>query len=926
MRITAITRATLLASAMLIQAGVSIAASGDLWPADTRRNQTSWCYGNEWNMLRFGFYSDKGRPSNCNGKFKFDMPLPATEDAVLEVDLPAEVEFLGVYQRGADKVSSDVPVRRVTQDGRERMILSIALDKKHLNTYMEKYHQEVHLWFKPPAELKDRVSWSLTLNGKTLAQSTLHLITAGVLKDGAKLPARFGFYPYGNTRMLPNDDFARMSDFYRRFGMTGVVEHWTYGLGGEPTFREVLKANRNSGVKNIANIGEFCNQFSQNLASAFKKSAGAMGLVEAMNTACNGIEGEDAKRRWQAAAEWFDMVIYDWEPDGPGAWPGYDDSVTAAAFAREIGLDKVTPEELAGKHRKAYERFRMKQTARPLYSLKKLIDSVKPMPMFIEQGDGLGRSIEYDVYGGDFDFVRPMIYKPRPLTYARDLVNTLRSTTVEHRKFVPDTTVGWPETASHRESPEEMLLDTVITAAAGCGGLAHWPELYRTDAVLFGVHDGLTRIALVEDFYFDGKPAENVTVAGAPYHQEKIDLGSKTIDLQGPNWPAVLFTFAHELNDECLITVLNYHEAEDAFVNVGSPAFAGMYLVDPVNKEYYTCDADGEAMVSVCKQSPVMLIATSRAVRIEGCKAVDAQKVKADFEAARKKYLSSNRRGSAKLGAVGDISIAYELVSFGGDEQVCLAVSNPLQSVKLNPSGGRIFDWIVNGVERFVSQESYSSGGWGMDMLWLPEHARWSGDETETMELVSCENDGRRATVVYEHELKRSIPGLVLRKEYVIPADEAAVHIAVTLRNERPGEARVSYWQHNSLATAVAAFAAPNAAAYDKQQTSVFTAEGLDDDLRRLVVEPSRIVSTTGAEYSEVFTGPNASVTFRLPDDFMAIYRWCDAGKGRRSTEWMSKPVTILPAESHTWRVSMKVVAGTAKAGPVTSSCESSAI
>lgn len=907
MRITAITRTVLLTSVMLLQAGVSLAASGDLWPADTRRNQTSWCYGNEWNMLRFGFYSDKGRPSNCNGKFKFDIPLPATEDAILEVDLPGEVEFLGVIQRGDNKVSTDVPIRRVTQEGKERMIISVAIDKKHLNLYMGQYYLTVKLWFKPPAQLKDRLSWSLTYNGKTLARSTLYLVTAGVLTEGAKLPERFGFYPYGNTGTFPNNDFARMSDFYRRFGMTGVVEHWTRGLAkddnqGPP----VLVANRLAGIKNVANIGEFCNQFSKNLATASKKSVGSMGLVEAMNIACKGIEGEGAERRWRAAAEWFDIVNYNWEPKGPRFWPGYDDSVTAAAFAEKMGLDKVTPNDLAGRHRNAYERFRMKLTAKPLYSLKKLIETVKPMPIFIEQGDGLGRGVEYDVYARDFDFVRPMIYKPRAITYARDLMNTLRSTTVEHKKFMPDITVGWPEVGSFRETPAEMLLDTIITAAAGCGGLAHWPELYRTDAVMFGVHDGLTRIALVEDFYFDGKIAQNVTIAGAPYHQERIDVGGRTIDLQGPNWPAVLFTFAHELNGECLITVLNYHEDEDAFVNVSSPRFAGMYLVDPVNKKYYTCDADGSAMVLVEKQLPVMLIATSSASRIEGCDAVDAARIKIGFEAAQRKHLSSNPQGSAKLGEVGNIKIAYELVNFGGEEHVCVAISNPLQSVKLNPSGGRIFDWVVNGMEHFVSKESYSTDGWGMDLLWMPQHARWSGDETEPMELVLCDNDGRHARIVYEHELSRSMPGLILRKEYAIPADKAAVHVAVTLRNERQGEATVSYWQHNSLATAAATFAAPNFLTYDKQQTSVFVAEDLGDDLQRYVVEPGRIISATGADYSEVFSAESASMTFRLPDDFMAIYRWCDAGRGRRSTEWMSKPVTIQPAQSHTWRFSMK--------------------
>ena len=85
-----------------------LAGGVELWPGDRRNNKTQFCYGNDWNMLRFAFYSDNpGMKELSNAVYNYETPKPFTEDTVLEVTLPADVEFLGVFLDSLDRISKD---------------------------------------------------------------------------------------------------------------------------------------------------------------------------------------------------------------------------------------------------------------------------------------------------------------------------------------------------------------------------------------------------------------------------------------------------------------------------------------------------------------------------------------------------------------------------------------------------------------------------------------------------------------------------------------------------------------------------------------------------------------------------------------------------------------------------------------------------
>lgn len=893
-----------------------LAASVELWPSDRRRNNTQYCYGNDWNMLRFGLYSDIGKGSNSNGKYKIELPKTLTEETILEVTLPREVEFLGVYCRGDNRVSKEYKTQRLSEGGKEYTRITIPLDNERLSTFMAAWDcfHEIHVWYKPPEHLDDMLRWKLTYGGNELASSAVRLRTAGVVQKGRKFPKHFGFYPYSYFRLVPEDNYDIVAEFYKRFGVAGIVERWDLTLPeSDGRYRNMFEVNRRNGVKNIANIDSFCEKYGQSRACAYSGAIkNTSGLVEAMDIACAGIESNEAKKAWEIASPYFDMVLYDWEPAGPNTWPGYDEPATIACFAKVRGIaEPLTPELVETKYRKEYARFRMEQTARPLYSLKKTIDAVKPLPMFIEQGAGLNANIDYDVYGNDFEYVRPMIYMTTPLAYARDMVEMLKSTSVPAKKFAPNTTIGWPASVPHRESPEEFLLDTIVTAAAGCGSVAHWPELYRTDAALFGIHEGLARVALVEDFYFDGKPVDTISITGIPYREQKIDLGDKTIELYAPDWRPVLLGFAHQLQDEYLLTILNYHKEEDAFIKVNSPVLKGFYLVDPVHKMYCVCDDAGRAVVRVNKETPVLWIATKNKARIAGYKQIRKSEIDAQFKTARDKYLETNKTGNVHPGKVGDINVAYDQAEFGGYPKICLRVTTPMQSFCFGDNGGRINDWSVKGMPDFISRQEYASDGFGMDLLWLPVPSRWSGDETQTMNLVKCENNGAEARIVYEGKFKQGLAGVSIQKEYVVSASGSSLTGTITMRNHRALPVEFSYWQHNVLCDPSADFITGTEPVQKITGCSVFPAKNLPEEFKKHVVTPNDIAGSTGRIYAEYFPKSRSGLVFRLPENFMAVYRWCSPVRSKRSSEWMTCPINLPAGGTETLRYSITAVPNT---------------
>ena len=878
-------------------------ASVEIWPSERRSNNTLYCYGNDWNFVLIRFYAAD------HGIHKLALPGGFTEPTVLEVNMPTDLELLGADLRWVSRVASDYRLQSITLDGRDYNRVCIPLDNETLNARIinGRSQERVWLWFDAPETVDGIVSYKLLYSDEVIAAGSSRLVTAGVIRPGAKLPARFGFYPYGPRHHVPEDDHERMAQFYSRFGIKGFVTGWSPGATAD---NPAYSAMRRHGLKNIAHLGRLAEKYGPKDAWRGSNPMESGGLVRQMDRVCAGLESEEARQLWEDTHGCFDMTLLDWPAIGPHMNPGYDDQATVAAFAEKHGItENLTEELLKTSYREAYFRFRMEQLSRVLYSLKKTVGSARSVPLCVEQGGGTNRRVDYDVYGNDFHALSPMIYQATPLAYARELIATLASTSVPARKFWPTMTMGWRSANVFRHSPQEFLLDTVVTAAAGCGSVLHWPQMYYIDASWLGIHDGLTRIAQVEDFYLDGTAVDTVGMEGLPYREEKVDLGHRILVLSTPDWKASLISFAHRLGKEYALTLLNYSRSEHAFVHVNVPALAGLYLADPVAEVFQVFDDAGRALVDVAPESPGIWIATAEKRRIDGYRFIEAVEVQSRYESARDAFLADARTGAVALGKVGDITVEYGLTEFAGQERVTLQVRTPSQVVAFGSSGGRVYDWQVEGMARFVSGHNFGTDGMLMDLLWLPASSRWRGDEIEDMDLVQCRNDGNETVVVYEGKFRQGLPGINLRKTYRIRAADTTIDVQIDLHSELVDEVPVvlSYWSHNVFTSEQMHFVGTDKT-YETGRgvTSIFTANDLPEALKPHVFMPSNIAGTTGPVYAEFFPQNKSGLVFRMPGNFMNVYRWSTESK--HGSEWMSQPIALPDGMTKTLRFSITAV------------------
>lgn len=885
-------------------------ASIGIWPAERQKENIYYCYGGDLNVVTFPL-----RPDNYSAH-QLLLPAKFSESSRLELSLPDQVKFIAATGPLVSSTSSEI--QRSNAGNALKQIVTIPLDNKMLNSRLldNQYITYTYIWFKSPKVMEGQINYRLFHGDALLAQGLCNLKTAGTLDGDKPMPKKFGFYTYSLEADLPKGYQDYFADFNKRLGLTGMLTSFARADSAEN--RQMFEANTRHGIKNIAALYDFIVKHAKGFKAPMEETLKRGGLVPVMDEICESLNSVEAHADWAKVQKKFDKAFCNWEPTGPNRWPGYNDPATILAFKKQQGIQVDLTEEVIKTHyRDLYERFRMEQIARPIVALSNMIKSANPaMPFGVIAGSGLSRPVDYRIYNAVADTHSPMIYQPTPLRYARNLLAMLKSTQVPADKFWPVISVGWPQAGVHRKSPRELLLDTVVTAAAGCSGISHWPTVHREDALLYGIYQGLSLIAPVEDFFLDGESISDISISGLPYEEEKVRLGSGDLLMLHPNWQLNLIHFAHKLHDEYVITLLNYDHSESAFVEIHSPEINHYYLINQQSKSYQTVDSQGKAIVHVAAQSPEIWLATSNKEKTSGYKFIDANEVETDFQSARADFLKKKKAGAIAMGTKGKLSVSYALHKFdANNEQLCLQVETPEQKFMLDANGGRIINWTVSGTENFVTDNRLGLGGICKDLFWLPDNARWSGDESQQYTLMSVDNDGKRVKVVYEVGLKKALSGISIEKTYTVPVDGTNVNINIILRNDNVDSApMISYWSHNMINGKGAFFVGKDFAYETKPaKDTVFVAEKLDSELQNKIIASDKIAGKTENVYAEFLPDKKLGIIFQLPANFMNIYRWASKEKEKdvRSSEWMTKPILLEAGGSKSFDFTISVKSNT---------------
>ena len=862
----------------------------ELWPAERRRNNTVYLIGNEQNHLTFNI---SNRTNLGTHKIKF--PEKITEPVTLTIDLPEKIKFLGSQVFWDKKFCTDIITKKTKHHGTTYKRYIIPLNREtnkalglENRVIKHKWYYYITAWVKSPVKFNGKLYWNLKLGSKVLAEASSNVQTVGTIDPKLKLPKRFKWHiSAGLIYVVPDNDYKRFSDFCRRLGINSVSVNYYRPPNAQR--QAAYAAQRKAGIKNIANRG---GSFSQYLSGSFrgKTTMANGGLEVATAKAAANINSKKERKLFKNVAKYFDAFNFDYEPAGPKEWPGWEDKNTIAAFAKKLKLKKIpSQKDLKGKYKKAYFAYRMELLSRPVFALEKMLKAVKPMDIAIEQGDGVNAHIDYKFYDKAVRWHGPMIYTSSPVNYYQRVLAMTKI--INPKKIMPVNSFGWTFAGVTRQSVQDMVMDTVGTAASGCGAISHWPGLQWTDeGEFYGFYKGLTIVAHAEYFYFDGKAVKTFKLKGLPFKNKKVNLGYKTLDLSQPDWKNSLFFHQHKLKNEILVTILNFNQDHDAFVEISGKGLAGKYLFNPVEKNYFKLSSN-KTIVKVNKFSPALWIVTSSKKRIVGYRKLNPVNIAANYKNEKKKFLAASGKSKMQLGTKGEISIAYGQVNFGSRKTVALNISTPKQKVSFAKSGGRIISW-VSGKEQFVGTKNFSSDGFCMDLLWLPSGARWSGDQIRDMRLVKCLNDGKKAVIEYAGEFKKGFPNLRIIKTYTIPVNGSSVKVNIKLINGTPLGITVAYWNHNVLPAKDYTFISGDVK-YNQGGNSIFVAKKIPAKYKQYICMPKKVKAEIGNQYTELNAKTKSTITFKLPENFLNVYRWSSNTLAMSGSEWMTQPITI---------------------------------
>jgi len=363
------------------------------------------------------------------------------------------------------------------------------------------------------------------------------------------------------------------------------------------------------------------------------------------------------------------------------------------------------------------------------------------------------------------------------------------------------------------------------------------------------------------------------------------------------------------------VTLLNYHTEETAFVRIVCDGLKETaYLVNPADGACLTI-ADKVSLPPTALREGVLVkvkalgaglwLLTQDPEKVKGLRPVGMDELQREYDSRRKAF-AEGKGASVELGKKGGLEVAYDIVKDGDNEDVCLRVSSPVQTVCFTDIGGKMWKWEVGGLD-VVKRKGHTQNGVGMDLLWVPPSARWSGDQVRPMALRRCANDGNQVVLEFAGEFKTAIPGLMIDKTFTIPADLAAVNVNVRLKNDTPMPVTASYWSHNCFESPGGnersfvilqdgkVFSPP----YNEPglSTRIFLNPDIAKDWKQFIFSANpKVFGTGGPVFGEYFVKARMGVLLRLPSDFFQIYRWespNDAG-----LEWMHRPIPLQSGQS----------------------------
>lgn len=843
-------------------------------------------------------------------------PIKLTNDMKnisLELTIPKVVSCEGAWQEGQKEIKQLLLTGKETRHGiaYNRYSLKLIPEVFKSRLIKNKWYYDIQVWLRPQKMIKGNIIWSLKSNDRILASGKSKLEILPEINTSIAMPKSVITGIFSPAYFYPQNNPESYAKLVKKLGFN-LFGH-NYYPGGKLRQNQIknIRTLKNYGIKNLCwPASSFEQQYTYKIIKNMPE-----GLAYWSKWCCKQIDSKKESQDFSKVSGYFDIFGIDYEKGCSKEYPGYEDLESIKAFAKKKGISgKINAAIVKGKYSKEYAAFRNSLIAAPIKATGEMCKKVKSnIKYLVCQGSGLGSSLPYKIYDDSADYHSPMLYFNNCIDYY-DKVKEM-SEKLKADKLIPIPTFGWYFAGgTMRSCPRGMMLDLIGTVSCGCKGILCWPGFDKVDTGMFyGYYKALQFIAPVEDFYTRGKRTNFIKVKGIPYKKKLIDLGFKKIDASKPSWNHYLRNICWKLNGEYLVTCINFNKTVKAFTKLEAKFKEAQYIVNLQEKIYLTFK--GQKMLSakllmkgvtvpVGPYSANCWILTNNPRRLEHCKELKLEDVNKDFILCKQEFLKS-KKSDIKTGKIGNFNLKWKEIEFGGSKTVALEVSCKAQKVSFISTGGRIVNWSGRGFKNIIGCKALNSDGFGIDLLWLPSQARWSGDQNNNMTLSKTKLKNKTLELTYTGKMEQAIKNLTIEKTYRISAVKPEIRVTVKLKNFTPLPITVSYWSHNTYSSPRG-----NRQFFAKGKFKNLANDQYFNNMKtrdvpaKYLGPANRKAGSCSNIFGEYFPKEKLGLTFKIPKDFLQVYRW--TGYTGSSTEWFSSPMTIPAGSSKSLSFSIK--------------------
>ncbi len=462
-------------------------------------------------------------------------------------------------------------------------------------------------------------------------------------------------------------------------------------------------------------------------------------------------------------------------------------------------------------------------------------------------------------------------------------------------------------------SPDEVLTPArfrlmLLTAAVdGCPGFAIYPGERLDGKFYLAADQAMAEVARLEEFFLDGQEQPGVKAEALELRVNQIQAGGKTLEMSYPGWQQHFRFNAREYGGKQLISLLNYHPTESAWVRISLPEALGkrgvselvarQKLILPENAKEFLVEVPprdarfvllGEAIPEAWNAAPSQR-------ELEQRHRIAADKLRADT-ALVKPWKSGN------------FELSYDDPDGSGVPIPVLSNANQKLHIDL-ANGGTVMNWTVNGVALCPNRKNGQL--LAENRIWLPKNLRSGRGGKNASRLSTPLVASGRAELQLEHTWN----GLSLKtvRTYAIPENVTEFEVTTTHINTGKQSLELAFWVRNmpnpeengkALPGKIEFSSSGQWIAAERSLTDVRIAvpggAGAPDDGRSF---QKRQAADT-PELRESF-GDHA-ISYRPDARYLTAFQLYN-GSGASTVEWHYRPVTLKPGEKVNFKESFQI-------------------